>query len=203
MQNGEQAYDSPPSHPSRKHDEHDEHDGFERRPAGRERGSRGPRVFASGDLKLLLLALIGEQPCHGYDLIRRIENMFDGAYSPSPGVIYPTLTFLEMGVLIAGNAEGGKKRYSVTDAGRLFLEDQAPALNEVRMRIEASKRSLRGQDRPRKSTKRCITCAMRCTNTMAGGARKKPCGFVTCSTTPPKPLSTVPTVHLFRSPAND
>lgn len=138
----------PPSHPSRKHDEHDEHDGFERRPAGRERGSRGPRVFASGDLKLLLLALIGEQPCHGYDLIRRIENMFDGAYSPSPGVIYPTLTFLEMGALIAGNAEGGKKRYSVTDAGRLFLEDQAPALNEVRMRIEASKRSLRGQDRP-------------------------------------------------------
>ena len=73
------------------HREHgDGHDGFEKRP-GRERGGRGPRVFAPGDLKLLLLALIAEQPCHGYDLIRQIEGMFDGAYSPSPGVIYPTL----------------------------------------------------------------------------------------------------------------
>jgi DNA-binding PadR family transcriptional regulator len=144
MQNGEQHMAVTYSHPKREQ----ELDGFERQPPSRERNSRGPRVFAAGDLKLLSLALIAEQPCHGYDLIRRIENMFDGAYSPSPGVIYPTLTFLEMGALIAGNAEGGKKRYSVTDAGRLFLEDQTPALNEVRMRIEASKRSLRGQDRP-------------------------------------------------------
>ncbi|BCQ64478.1 hypothetical protein PBOI14_62280 [Pseudomonas sp. Boi14] len=67
------------------HREHgDSHEIFERRP-GRERGGRGPRVFAPGDLKLLLLALIAEQPCHGYDLIRQIESMFDGAYSPSPG----------------------------------------------------------------------------------------------------------------------
>lgn len=125
-----------------------EHDGFDRRPVVRERGSRGPRVFASGDLKLLLLALIAEQPCHGYDLIRRIENMFDGAYSPSPGVIYPTLTFLEMGALICGDADGGKKSYSVTDAGRLSLEEQSVELDEVRLRIEASKRTLRGHERP-------------------------------------------------------
>lgn len=81
-------------------------DGFEKR-AG-QRGGRGPRVFAPGDLKLLLLALIAEQPCHGYDLIRQIEGMFDGAYSPSPGVIYPTLTFLEESELIEGDAAGGK-----------------------------------------------------------------------------------------------
>jgi DNA-binding PadR family transcriptional regulator len=137
---------APYSHPNR---EGGAHDGFERRPAGHERGGRrGPRVFASGDLKLLLLALIAEQPCHGYDLIRQIESMFDGAYSPSPGVIYPTLTFLEMSKMITGDAEGGKKRYSVTDAGRLSLEVQAMALDGVRMRIEVSKRSLRGQDRP-------------------------------------------------------
>lgn len=123
-------------------------DGFERRPAVRERGSRGPRVFASGDLKLLLLALIAEQSCHGYDLIRRIENMFDGAYSPSPGVIYPTLTFLEMSSLVTCGVDDGKKCYSVTDAGRLFLEEQAVALEEVRGRIETSKRTLHGQDRP-------------------------------------------------------
>jgi DNA-binding PadR family transcriptional regulator len=138
------------------HSPHREHgdgrDGFEKRPGrerpGRERGGRGPRVFAPGDLKLLLLALVAEQPCHGYDLIRQIEGMFDGAYSPSPGVIYPTLTFLEESELISGDAEGGKKRYSVTEAGRLSLSEQAVALDGVRMRIDVSKRSLRGHDRP-------------------------------------------------------
>ena len=132
------------------HHHHREHnvgqDGFEKR-AG-QRGGRGPRVFAPGDLKLLLLALIAEQPCHGYDLIRQIEGMFDGAYSPSPGVIYPTLTFLEESELISGDAENGKKRYTITDAGRLFLSEQAVALEGVRMRIDVSKRSLRGHDRP-------------------------------------------------------
>lgn len=122
-------------------------DGFDKRP-GRERGGRGPRVFAPGDLKLLLPALIAEHPCHGYDLIRRIESLFDGAYTPSPGVIYPTLTFLEESELISGDAEGGKKRYTITDAGRLFLGEQAIALDGVRMRIQLSKRSLRGHDRP-------------------------------------------------------
>ncbi|WHS59276.1 PadR family transcriptional regulator [Pseudomonas sp. G2-4] len=123
-------------------------DGFEQPLAVRERGSRGPRVFAPGDLKLLLLALIAEQPCHGYDLIRRIENMFDGAYSPSPGVIYPTLTFLEMSSLVTCGVDDGKKCYSVTDAGRLSLEEQAVALDEVLGRVETRKRTLRGHDRP-------------------------------------------------------
>ena len=122
-------------------------DGFEKR-TGRERGGRGPRVFAPGDLKLLLLALIAEQPCHGYDLIRQIEGLFDGAYSPSPGVIYPTLTFLEESEMIQGDADGGKKRYTVTDLGRQSLSEQTVALDGVRMRIDVSKRSLRGHDRP-------------------------------------------------------
>lgn len=125
----------------------DSRDGFDKHP-GRERGGRGPRVFAPGDLKLLLPALIAEQPCHGYDLIRRIETLFDGAYSPSPGVFYPTLTFLEESELITGDAEDGKKRYTITDAGRLFLSEQAVALEGIRMRMDVSKRSLRGQDRP-------------------------------------------------------
>lgn len=123
-------------------------DDFERQPPSRERNSRGPRVFAAGDLKLLSLALIAEQPCHGYDLIRRIENMFDGAYSPSPGVIYPTLSFLETSALVSCGIEDGKKSYSVTEAGRLSLEEQAEALEEVHTRIETSKRTLRGLDRP-------------------------------------------------------
>jgi len=136
---------------SEHHPHHREHgsgqDGFEKR-TGRERGGRGPRVFAPGDLKLLLLALSAEQPCPGYDLIRQIEGLFDGAYSPSPGVIYPTLTFLEESEMIQGDAQGGKKRYCVTDLGRQSLADQAIALDGVRMRIDVSKRSLRGHDRP-------------------------------------------------------
>ncbi len=95
--------------------EHPPHDPFERRPA---RGERGPRVFAPGDLKLLMLDLLAEQPGHGYDLIRQIENLFDGSYSPSPGVIYPTLNFLEEAELISGQVQGSKRLYAITDAGR-------------------------------------------------------------------------------------
>ncbi|WP_287814957.1 PadR family transcriptional regulator, partial [Pseudomonas sp.] len=85
---------------------------------------------------------------HGYDLIRRIEALFDEAYSPSPGVIYPTLTFLEESELIQGDAQAGKKLYTVTEAGRASLADQTIALDGVRTRIDVSKRSLRGHDRP-------------------------------------------------------
>ncbi|KPX31106.1 Transcriptional regulator, PadR family [Pseudomonas amygdali pv. eriobotryae] len=138
----------PPHHrPPHLREPGEDRDGFEKRP-GRERGGRGPRVFAPGDLKLLLLALIAEQPAHGYDLIRKIEGLFEGAYSPSPGVIYPTLTFLEESEMVVGDAQAGKKLYTITDAGRQSLEDQAVALEGVRMRIDVSKRSLRGHDRP-------------------------------------------------------
>lgn len=122
-----------------------DHDPFDRRPA---RGERGPRVFAPGDLKLLLLAMLAEQAGHGYDLIRQIEALFDGSYSPSPGVIYPTLNFLEEAELISGQVQGSKRLYAITDAGRTALTEQAVAVDGVRMRIEVSKRALRGHDRP-------------------------------------------------------
>lgn len=127
--------------------ETDWHDGLDKRNV-RERSSRSPRVFAPGDLKLLILALIGEQPRHGYDLILHIETLFEGAYSPSPGVIYPNLAFLEAARLVDVTVQGDKKCYSITDAGRLSLVQQAVALDGVRMRIEVSKRSLRCQERP-------------------------------------------------------
>jgi DNA-binding PadR family transcriptional regulator len=144
MQHGEQYMAAPYSDPNA----HDAHDGFERHPTGRDRNRRNARVFAAGDLKLLSLALIAEQPCHGYDLIRRIEKMFEGAYSPSPGVIYPALAFLEKNAMVTCCVETEKKFYSVTDAGRLSLEKQAQTLEEVRTRIEDSKRTLHGHDRP-------------------------------------------------------
>ncbi|MBK5012314.1 helix-turn-helix transcriptional regulator [Pseudomonas sp. S60] len=121
------------------------HDPFDRRPG---RGERGPRVFAPGDLRLLLLALLADQPGHGYDLIRQIEKLFDASYTPSPGVIYPTLNFLEEAELISGQTQGSKRLYVITDAGRNALVEQAVALEGVRMRIEVSKRALRGHDRP-------------------------------------------------------
>lgn len=140
----------PPRHMPRHLDLPEEPEDGGRRPSRErgERGGRGPRVFAPGDLKILLLALIAEQPCHGYDLIRQIEAMFDGAYTPSPGVIYPTLTFLEESEAIDGALEAGKKRYSITALGQQSLLDQAVALDGVRTRIEVSKRSLRGHERP-------------------------------------------------------
>ena len=125
---------------SEHHPHHREHgagqDGFEKR-TGRERGGRGPRVFAPGDLKLLLLALIAEQPCHGYDLIRQIEGLFDGAYSPSPGVIYPTLTLLEeLGYTTMDESDGGRKRYTITPAGHTFLEENRAAADAMLARMQ-------------------------------------------------------------------
>lgn len=74
-----------------------------------------------------MLALLAEQPCHGYDLIRQIENLFDGSYSPSPGVIYPTLNFLEEAELISGRVQGSKRLYAITEAGRTATAEQAVA----------------------------------------------------------------------------
>ena len=81
------------------------------------------RMLAQGDLKLLALALIAEQPRHGYELIKLIEEKTSGFYSPSPGVVYPTLTFLEEAGYVTAESEGAKKRYTITDEGRAYLEE--------------------------------------------------------------------------------
>ncbi|CAN5121423.1 PadR family transcriptional regulator [soil metagenome] len=98
---------------------------------GREGGGRR-RVFDSGELRLVLLKLIEEQPRHGYDLIREIEERTGGAYAPSPGVIYPTLTLLDdMGMIAQATSEGAKKQFAITDAGAAELlakSDEVAAL---------------------------------------------------------------------------
>lgn len=109
--------------------------------AGLRGGGRrgGGRMFGHGDLKLLLLALIEQQPRHGYELIRIIEEMFHGQYTPSPGAIYPTLTMLEeLGHAQVENEQGGRKLYAITDAGRAFLEENREAVDAVMSRTEAS-----------------------------------------------------------------
>jgi len=94
-------------------------------------------MLAQGDLKLLALALIAEQPRHGYELIKLIEEKTSGWYSPSPGVVYPTLTFLEEAGYVTAESEGAKKRYTITEEGRAYLEENRDIADMVIERLEA------------------------------------------------------------------
>jgi DNA-binding PadR family transcriptional regulator len=95
------------------------------------------RMLAQGDLKLLTLALIAEQPRHGYELIKLIEEKTSGFYSPSPGVVYPTLTFLEEAGYVTAESDGAKKRYTITDDGRSYLEENREVADMVLERLAA------------------------------------------------------------------
>ena len=107
---------------------------------GGRRGGGG-RMFGHGDLKLLLLALIEQQPRHGYEMIRIIEEMFHGHYSPSPGAIYPTLTMLEeLGYARVEDTTGNRKLYAITDEGRSFLDENRAEVEAVTSRTEQSAR---------------------------------------------------------------
>jgi len=89
---------------------------------------RSGRKLASGDLQLLILALLAEKPRHGYEVIKAVEERSHGFYVPSPGMVYPALTFLEELGHASVEEEGSKKLYHITDSGRAFLsENQATA----------------------------------------------------------------------------
>src|SRR5262245_58154786 len=103
------------------------------------RGGRMGRVFDHGDLRYVLLQLIADKPRHGYELIKAIEEKFGGTYSPSPGVVYPTLTHLEgLGYLRTESGGGTKKLYSLTEEGASFLAANRVAVDGIfrRMRVE-------------------------------------------------------------------
>lgn len=107
---------------------HSEHRGM--------RGGRMPRVFDQGDLRYVLLGLIAESPRHGYELIKAIEEKFGGMYSPSPGVIYPTLTLLEeLGYIRPESAEGTRKQYVVTPEGAAFLAANQAVVDQIFARM--------------------------------------------------------------------
>jgi DNA-binding PadR family transcriptional regulator len=92
---------------------------------GRGRGRRSRRMFESGELRLVLLKLIADEPRHGYDLIRAIEEVTGGEYAPSPGVVYPTLTLLQdMGLIEEAPGEGPRKPFQATDEGRKHVEER-------------------------------------------------------------------------------
>jgi DNA-binding PadR family transcriptional regulator len=109
-----------------------------RRGGGRgERGERR-RMFDGGELRLVLLKLIADEPRHGYDLIRHIEELTGGSYAPSPGVIYPTLTMLDdMGLIEAQESDGAKKLFAITDAGRAELKANSEIVEAAITRLTA------------------------------------------------------------------
>ncbi|WP_245214860.1 PadR family transcriptional regulator [Pararoseomonas indoligenes] len=102
------------------------------------RGGRGGRFFEAGDLRLVILRLIAERPRHGYEIIKDIEERLAGAYSPSPGVIYPTLTLLEeLGQIAVQSTEGGRKLYAVTPEGEAALAASREEADTLFARMDA------------------------------------------------------------------
>jgi DNA-binding PadR family transcriptional regulator len=99
------------------------------------RGRRG-RMFATGELRLALLALIAEEPRHGYELIKAIEEMTGGDYAPSPGAVYPTLQLLEdEGAIEEAEAEGAKKPFAATAQGLTELEERKDEVEALMHRL--------------------------------------------------------------------
>ncbi len=95
-------------------------------------GPREGRMFDQGELKLVILALIAEKPRHGYEVIKELSERVGGDYSPSPGVVYPTLTMLEeMGYATASQDDQGRKLYAVTPEGEKQLADAKPQIDAI------------------------------------------------------------------------
>jgi DNA-binding PadR family transcriptional regulator len=101
------------------------------------RGSRRRRMFGSGELRLVLLHLLSEEPRHGYELIKAIEELTEGSYSPSPGTVYPTLSLLEdEGAIVQAAGDETRKAYEATDAGRDELAERADEVAALLVRLE-------------------------------------------------------------------
>ena len=124
---------------------------------GRGRGRRARRMFESGELRLVLLKLIADEPRHGYDLIRAIEELTGGEYAPSPGVVYPTLTLLQdMGLIeeaarrrpaqaVPGHRRGPRASRRAGRGGRR-TDRAAERLEAARTQHERSGDRPRGQE---------------------------------------------------------
>ena len=94
-------------------------------------------MFDSGELRLVLLRLINDEPRHGYDLIRAIEDMTGGEYAPSPGVVYPTLTLLQdMGLIEESKDKSARKPFQITDDGRQYLDERSDEADELIDRLK-------------------------------------------------------------------
>jgi DNA-binding PadR family transcriptional regulator len=98
---------------------------------------RAGRMLAQGDLRLIALAFIAQEPRHGYEIIKLVEEKTGDWYSPSPGIVYPTLTYLEEAGYVTASTEGAKKLYAITDEGRAYLESNRDVVDAVLDRLGA------------------------------------------------------------------
>ena len=93
-------------------------------------------MFEGGELRLVLLKLIADEPRHGYDLIRAVEELTGGEYAPSPGVVYPTLTLLQdMGLIEEAPGEGPRKPFQVTEDGRAHIAEREEEIESLLERL--------------------------------------------------------------------
>jgi DNA-binding PadR family transcriptional regulator len=119
--------------------------GFFRGPFGggfRGGGMRTARMLGAGDLQLLILLLLSEKARHGYEIIKAIEEHSSGAYTPSPGMVYPALTYLEEMGYANTSTEGAKKLYSITSEGSAFLDENRGLADEMWSRLALFGRKL-------------------------------------------------------------
>jgi DNA-binding PadR family transcriptional regulator len=98
---------------------------------------RAGRMLAQGDLRLIALALIAEEPRHGYEIIKLVEEKTGDWYSPSPGIVYPTLTYLEEAGYVTASTEGSKKLYAITEEGSAYLKANRDIVDAVLDRLTA------------------------------------------------------------------
>jgi DNA-binding PadR family transcriptional regulator len=111
---------------------------------GRHREGRFARFLEHGDLRFVVLALIAEQPAHGYELIKALEDRTGGAYRPSPGVIYPLLSMLEdEGFIRPVAPDASRKAYEITEEGKVALEQNRAGVDEVFGRMDMASRGSR------------------------------------------------------------
>ncbi|WP_275887903.1 MULTISPECIES: PadR family transcriptional regulator [Sphingomonas] len=112
-------------------------------------GGRRGRFFGAGELRLVLLKLIADEPRHGYDLIKALEELTHGVYAPSPGVLYPTLSLLsDEGAIEEQDGGGSRKKFAITDDGRKELADNEEEVAALMERLEATGSSRRESQRP-------------------------------------------------------
>ncbi len=111
------------------------------------RGSRAQRLFDYGDLRLMTLALIAEQPRNGYQIIKEIGHRFDGAYVPSPGAIYPVIAWLEdMNLVTVTRNKDGQNSINATTVGQAFLQANTAQLAAIWNRKHLLRRTLAPQE---------------------------------------------------------
>ncbi len=121
-------------------DRHERH-----RRGGGFRDGESERVFEHGDLRLVIMALLAEKPRYGYEIIKDLEERVGGGYTPSPGVVYPTLTLLEeVGHATVSDEHSGRRLYTLSDEGRAFLEANRTTVDAIFARVSQASASRRG-----------------------------------------------------------